>query len=371
MSLEPGSLDDKEYRTAIRNAIDEAQIEELPQEGNEVKNGDSAVKKRSRKNKGEGKGAKTSSLLETGQCRWGGFDKEFKDGLQVKNSDGDEEMAPLSPKMKKLDVNEVDDGDKPAPKVKTTKSRLPRASSEESAAPLPKAEPTDLKPSSSSSELTDNGASSMKDEDKSGSEMSVLVDVAPKKSRKRKNAQKDDRTEKPKQKRGKKSSEILSKDEQMIARLKVTILLDKFIRIFLSTNKQSFIIACGLRKAWSKEFRGLDTPSQKISRLRKILEDLGMVGRYSMEQAKAIKEKRELAKELADVQQFEQTVVSGVPFRTRSSRTDDKRKSNDDAKETDDADDTDSLSDREAPTKQKNTARRSIMAFLQDQSDED
>ncbi|THH06301.1 hypothetical protein EW146_g9653 [Bondarzewia mesenterica] len=315
------------------------QIEELPQEGNEVKNGDSAVKKRSRKNKGEGKGAKRppSSKRDSagGEISSRNPKMGFKSKEIIEDSDGDDEMVPLSPKMKKLDMNEVDDGEKPASKVKTTKSRLPRASSEEPAAPSPKAEPTDLKPSSSSSELVDNGAFSMKDEDKSESEMSVLIDDTPKKSRKRKNAQKDDRTEKPKQKRGKKSSENLSKDEQTIARLK------------------SFIIACGLRKAWSKEFRGLDTPSQKISRLRKILEDLGMVGRYSMEQAKAIKEKRELARELADVQQFEQTVVSGVPFRTRSSRTDDKRKSNDDAKETDDADDTGSLSDREAPTKQK------------------
>jgi hypothetical protein len=42
----------------------------------------------------------------------------------------------------------------------------------------------------------------------------------------------------------------------------------------------------------------LDTPQQQIKKLKEILADLGMTGRMSMEQAKAIKEKRELAKEL-------------------------------------------------------------------------
>lgn len=53
-----------------------------------------------------------------------------------------------------------------------------------------------------------------------------------------------------------------------------------------------------MRKVWSKVFEGLDTPQQQIKKLREILTDLGMTGRMSMEQAKAIKEKRELEKEL-------------------------------------------------------------------------
>ena len=52
-----------------------------------------------------------------------------------------------------------------------------------------------------------------------------------------------------------------------------------------------------MRKVWSKEFKDLDS-SQQIKRLREILADLGMTGRLSLEQAKAIKEKRELAQEL-------------------------------------------------------------------------
>ena len=49
---------------------------------------------------------------------------------------------------------------------------------------------------------------------------------------------------------------------------------------------------------WSKEFSGLDTPGQQISHLRGILTGLGMTGRFSLEKAREIKAKRELAQEL-------------------------------------------------------------------------
>lgn len=49
---------------------------------------------------------------------------------------------------------------------------------------------------------------------------------------------------------------------------------------------------------WSKVFQGLDTPKQQITKLKEILHGLGMHGRMSMEQAKAIKQKRELEQEL-------------------------------------------------------------------------
>lgn len=58
------------------------------------------------------------------------------------------------------------------------------------------------------------------------------------------------------------------------------------------------MVACGTRKVWSKVFQGLDSPQQQIRKLKEMLSDLGMTGRMSLEQAKAIKEKRELAQEL-------------------------------------------------------------------------
>lgn len=67
---------------------------------------------------------------------------------------------------------------------------------------------------------------------------------------------------------------------------------------FFNVNFKSLIVACGVRKVWSKELKDMEKPSAQISHLRKLLSDLGMKGRFSMEQAKAIKERRELAKEL-------------------------------------------------------------------------
>lgn len=59
------------------------------------------------------------------------------------------------------------------------------------------------------------------------------------------------------------------------------------------------VVACGVRKVWKKEFEGLDKPSQQIKRLHLILDDLGMTPRYSIEKARAIRERRELAQELS------------------------------------------------------------------------
>lgn len=64
--------------------------------------------------------------------------------------------------------------------------------------------------------------------------------------------------------------------------------------------EQSFVVACGVRKQWAREFKGMEGPSEQIRRLKQILADLGMTGRMSLEQAKAIRAKRELAQELGE-----------------------------------------------------------------------
>jgi hypothetical protein len=56
-------------------------------------------------------------------------------------------------------------------------------------------------------------------------------------------------------------------------------------------------VACGVRKQWTRELNGLSTSAQ-IAHIRKTLNDLGMVGRMSLEQAREIRAKRELAQEL-------------------------------------------------------------------------
>lgn len=48
---------------------------------------------------------------------------------------------------------------------------------------------------------------------------------------------------------------------------------------------------------WARELKDLDERDQ-IKHIKQILADLGMVGRLSLEKAKAIRAKRELAQEL-------------------------------------------------------------------------
>jgi len=94
-----------------------------------------------------------------------------------------------------------------------------------------------------------------------------------------------------------------------------------------------------------------------------------MNGRLSMEKAKAIKEKRDLAKELEDVRSFEQSVI-GQPSHNRSSAKPSAGNKADSGSQ--DGDDSESDFGNHAPTKSKNAARRSIMAFLgDDDGDED
>jgi len=94
-----------------------------------------------------------------------------------------------------------------------------------------------------------------------------------------------------------------------------------------------------------------------------------MTGRMSMEQAKTIKQKRELARELEDVQQFEKAVLDRSS-RSRSQTT--AKMAAEDGSEKDKGTDSEEDEDENyAPKKQPTNARKSIMAFLQDQSDED
>ncbi|OCH87538.1 hypothetical protein OBBRIDRAFT_889739 [Obba rivulosa] len=195
--------------------------------------------------------------------------------------------------------------------------------------------------------------------ERSESEMSVLIDE-PKAKRGRKKGTNQDTTSihtpmkisretsvvdsgDSKSKRGRGSTKTLSKEEETIKRLK------------------SLVVACGVRKVWTKEFKGLDRPADQIKRLKSILADLGMTGRLSMEQAKAIRERRELAKELEDVQEFEKSVVRGRSA-GRVLKTTFREK---------DASEEESDEDMTAVPKRKVNAHSSIMAFLGDQSDDE
>jgi hypothetical protein len=189
-----------------------------------------------------------------------------------------------------------------------------------------------------------------KNKNKSDSELSSLVDEPIKKKSRRKSASSDVGKPKAKSTRAKKPTQPLSKEEETIKELK------------------GLVRACGVTRMWAKELNGLDLSSQ-ITHIRKILSDLGMKGRMSIEQATRIRERREFAQELDDVQRFGKAIAAGKPFETRgTSKRVSKGAGDEDNKPDDDASgqESESASDRQQPV--VNNARRSIMAFLQDQS---
>ncbi|KAI4748572.1 hypothetical protein E4T50_01159 [Aureobasidium sp. EXF-12298] len=121
----------------------------------------------------------------------------------------------------------------------------------------------------------------------SESEMSVVLDEAPPKRKKSTSAGPKTKAQ-PKAKSAKaaaKPSAELSEEEQTIKRL------------------QGELLKCGVRKLWHRELASYDTPRAKIGHLKQMLKDVGMVGRFSEQKAKAIKERRELEADLEAVQE--------------------------------------------------------------------
>lgn len=72
---------------------------------------------------------------------------------------------------------------------------------------------------------------------------------------------------------------------------------------------QSQLNKCGVRKVWAFEFKkcGADTPKAKIARLKEMLAEVGMTGRFSEAKAREIREARELQADLQEVMQGEKS----------------------------------------------------------------
>jgi hypothetical protein len=66
---------------------------------------------------------------------------------------------------------------------------------------------------------------------------------------------------------------------------------------------QGWLIKCGIRKMWHRELAACETPKAKINHLKKMLEDAGMKGRYSIEKARQIRDERELQADLEAVKE--------------------------------------------------------------------
>ncbi|KAK4204510.1 hypothetical protein QBC40DRAFT_336732 [Triangularia verruculosa] len=83
---------------------------------------------------------------------------------------------------------------------------------------------------------------------------------------------------------------------------------------------QGQLLKCGVRKVWAFEFKkgGQTTPKAKINRLKEMLAEIGMTGRFSEVRAKEIKTQRELMADLDAVKEWDQTF--GVADGGRRSR---------------------------------------------------
>lgn len=136
------------------------------------------------------------------------------------------------------------------------------------------------------SDVADKGQASQTgaDQEASESEMSVVLDEAPKPKRKQQKSA-DTPAKRSKRKTSAKADPNLDPDQAEIKRL------------------QGWLVKCGIRKMWSRELAPYDTPKAKIKHLKKMLEDAGMKGRYSLEKAKRIREERELKADLELVQE--------------------------------------------------------------------
>ncbi|KAK7532891.1 putative transcriptional regulator [Phyllosticta citribraziliensis] len=130
-----------------------------------------------------------------------------------------------------------------------------------------------------SNEPTENAADSE-------SELSSLLDEPPppKAKRQKKSAAGEKKPAKPKATKAKQEKEVDPQDAE-IKRL------------------QGWLVKCGIRKVWGKELKPYTTPREKINHLKAMLKDAGMDGRYSVEKARQIKERRELAADLEAVQE--------------------------------------------------------------------
>lgn len=354
LGLPKNTLDVPKYKEIVKRSINDAMRSEQTPGASA-----SSVKKT----------GKPGSTPKVGESRRSSLSKSAKSKEVISDSDSAVEPTPSTSRSNvKLDMSADADEESEAvrssskarssrPVSGVAKRSLPATKTAQSgpkrkrvSAPIVQsdsdAENSDTNPKVSSS------SHHVPDENKSDSEVSSLVDEPIKKKSGRKSASSDAGKPKAKSTRAKKPVEPLSKEEETVKELK------------------ALVRACGVRKMWARELNGLDFDSQ-ITHIRKILSDLGMKGRMSAEKAAKIRDRRELAQELDDVQRFGRAVAAGKPFETKDT---DKRVlrrggGKDQKPDNTSGEESESASDRQQPV--VNNARKSIMTFLQDQSSGD
>ena len=120
----------------------------------------------------------------------------------------------------------------------------------------------------------------------SGSEMSIVLDGAPKSKKKRQAAGSEQ--SKSKKTASSKATKVTEKptdpDVEEIKRL------------------QGWLVKCGIRKLWHRELAPYNSAEDKVRHLKDMLADAGMTGRFSLDKATQIREERELRADLEAVQ---------------------------------------------------------------------
>jgi hypothetical protein len=198
--------------------------------------------------------------------------------------------------------------------------------------------------------------------DSSESEMSVVIDEAPKPKRKSKpksSEPKASKSSKPaKASKPAKTSE-LSPNEETIKTL------------------QSQLKKCGINKIWQFELKkyGDDTKA-KIKHLQSALKEAGMVGRFSEARAREIKEMRELMADVEAVKEGEKSWGLESGRRSRSLVKKEAKKLKEEESEDDEDDDKDaekktrSRSQSDEPVIKRDRVRADLAFLGSDDSDE-
>ncbi|KZV96400.1 hypothetical protein EXIGLDRAFT_733322 [Exidia glandulosa HHB12029] len=363
LGVEPGTLDEKPYKTAVKDAAADF-VNSLNISDANVANGTTAplepspVAAGTKKKPASKPAAKDDAPAKDKKKR-----KRSSKTVQSDTDDEDEEAALPPPKKAKpksaTKQVATSDEDAPTPPTKKKTKAVPKATPTEKAfGQFMGLINTEMK-----RDLAEDVASDEEDNNAStsnlgavvtefDSDLSSVVDESPVKKTRKKKPKRSPSESKPAKstaktatKREKKAPAELDKNEEEIKRLK------------------SFVVACGVRKVWSKEFKDMDKPSQQIAHLKRMLAELGMSGRLSMEKAKSIRAQRELQKELQDVVEFDRKRGSGARRGLEAKAAKPKQAASESENDEEDED------EEVRPARKK--LHQSITAFLADQSDDE
>nr|GAT50593.1 predicted protein [Mycena chlorophos] len=365
LELAEGTLNGPEYKQALRTAIDEATHEPLPKA--DVASTSASKKRKTPDEDGdEDEDEEEAPKPKPPRKRASSAKKQRVDDGSEAEAEAEEEVA-----SKKTKANAKA---KPAKKPRLSGSGSDDEAEAATAKPKAKSKPRRSKsaPSKkdfkSSETVQSSDVEGMDDEDDKVEEGSSKPEKKPAKAKSDSDIE-DAPTKKPKKKKEVESDSELSmlEDEPAKKKSKKKTTTEKKSKAGNSDDPQeaqikklkAMVVACGVRKTWSKVFADLDKPSQQIKKLKEILAELGMKGQPSLAKARALREQRELAQELEDVQTF--AAARGMKSQASAKKPEEEKEENDE-----DDDDGDIVVRQKRPT-----ARQAVMSFLEDQSSDD